>query len=205
MLAPSLEIKEIKSRIMKTKNLLFLLICLGMSFLLDAQFTPGIKGGVNFANLNGYNGDSRVSLHAGLFLHHTLNNRWCFQPEILYSGEGQHYFNSDGEERILALDYVQIPLMLQYYPSRQLYFEAGPQIGILASARDFPVQNGIKLNVKNDFTPTQFGINVGVGVQANPTLGFYGRYTIGITDVGRYDNIIDQSRVGQLGMSIRLK
>jgi hypothetical protein len=190
---------------MKTKSLMFLLILLGFSFFLNAQFSPGIKGGVNFANLNGYNGDSRISLHAGLFLHHSINNRWCFQPELLYSGEGQHYFNSDGEERILASDYVQVPLMVQYYASRQLYFEAGPQVGLLVSARDYPVGNGIKLNVKNDFRPAQFGINVGAGVQVNPTLGFYGRYTFGVTDVGRYDYIIDQSRVGQLGLSIRLK
>ena len=136
---------------MKTKKLMFLLVCSSLSFFLNAQFTAGLKGGVNFANLNGYNGDSRISLHAGLFLHHTINNRWCFQPELLYSGEGQHYFNSDGEERILALGYIQIPLMAQYFASRQLYFEAGPQIGILASARDFPVRDGIKLNVKNGF------------------------------------------------------
>ena len=198
------ETNGIKLCIMKTKILSLLLV--GCSFLtLNAQMTPGIKGGVNFANLTGYSGESRVGFHAGLFLHHTINNHWCFQPELLYSGEGQRYFDN-GVERTLALDYVQIPLMVQYYPARQLYFELGPQIGILASAKDKAtnIEDGIKINVKDDFTSTQIGLNVGVGVNVNHTLGFYGRYNFGLTDVSRFDNIVDQSRVGQLGMTIRL-
>jgi hypothetical protein len=188
---------------MKTKILILVFTGLSFAFLLNAQLSPGIKGGVNFANLIGYNGEARVGIHAGLFLHHKINSRWCLQPEILYSSEGQRYFND--EERVLSLDYVQIPLMVQYYLTRQFYLEAGPQLGLLASAKDYPVDNGIKLNVKDEFTSTQVGINVGIGVQANHTLGFYGRYNIGLTDISRYDNIIDQSRVGQLGMTIRLK
>ena len=192
---------EIKSCNMKTR--IMILAVLSVTILsTNAQFTPGIKGGVNFASLTGFTGDSRVGAHVGLFFHHTMNNRWCFQPEILYSGEGQRYF-SDGEERTLALDYVQIPLMMQYFPVKQLYFEFGPQLGILASAHD--KGRDLKLNVKDDFAPTQIGLGIGVGVKANNSIGFYGRYNFGLTDVSRFDDIVDQSRVGQLGMSIRLK
>jgi len=186
---------------MKTR--IMFLAALSISILsANAQFTPGIKGGLNFGTLTGFTGDARVGVHAGLFLHHTINDRLCFQPEILYSGEGQRYFD-DGEERTLALDYIQIPLMIQYFPVKQLYFEFGPQLGILASAQD--KGGGVNLNVKDDFAPTQVGLNIGVGVKVNNSLGFYGRYNFGLTDVSRFDNIVDQSRVGQLGMSIRLK
>ena len=186
---------------MKTK--IMILVVLSISVLTtSAQFTPGIKGGFNFATLTGFSGNARVGAHAGLFFHHTINDRLCFQPEILYSGEGQRYFD-DGEERTLALDYIQIPLMIQYFPVKQLYFEFGPQLGILASAQD--KGGGTNYNVKDDFAPTQVGLNIGVGVKASNSLGFYGRYNFGLTDVSRFDNIVDQSRVGQLGMSIRLK
>ena len=93
--------------------------------------------------------------------------------------------------------------MIQYFPVKQLYFEFGPQLGILASAQD--KGGGTNYNVKDDFAPTQVGLNIGVGVKATYSLGFYGRYNFGLTDVSRFDNIVDHSYVGQLGMSIRLK
>lgn len=167
----------------------------------QAQVTPGLKGGFNSASLTGFNGNSRVSAHAGFFLHNTINSRWCFQPELLYSGEGQKYF-SDGEERTLALDFIQVPLMIQYYPVRQFYLEFGPQFGILASAQD--KGSNANFNVKEDFSTTQIGLNLGLGVNANRSLGFYGRYNFGLTDVTKFDNVVDQSRVGQVGMTIRL-
>ena len=191
---------------MKTK--IIILLMAGSIFLvincLNAQETrAGIKGGLNSATLTGYTGNSRISGHAGVFVHNVINNRWCFQPELLFSGEGQRYFG-DGEKRTIALDYIQLPLMIQYFPIRQLYLEAGPQVGILASARD-KGSNGLAINIKNDFSNAQVGMNIGVGVKANNSIGFYGRYCFGLTDVSTFDNIVDHSRVGQVGLSIRLK
>jgi len=179
----------------------------GISFLfnpVNAQETiVGIKGGLNSTFLTGYVGNNRVSGHAGFFLHNTINNRWCFQPELLYSGEGQRYF-SDGEERTLALDYLQVPLMIQYFPMRQLYFEFGPQVGILVSAQDKGM-DGLNINAKNDFSAAQAGLNLGVGIKATNSIGFYGRYCFGLTDVSKFDNIVDHSQVGQIGLSVRLR
>ncbi len=177
---------------------------LSLFFLpVHAQFIPGIKGGVSFGTLSGFSGDSRVSGHAGFFLHHTINNHWCFQPELLYSGEGQRYV-SDGVERTIKLGYIEVPLMIQYYALQQLYFEFGPQFGVLVSAGNKPT-GGNEINVKSDFRSTQFGLNIGAGVNVNKSLGFYGRYDFGLTDVSLFDNIVDHSQVAQVGMTIRLK
>jgi len=170
----------------------------------SAQQAIGIKGGVNIANLSGFEGRSRVSGHAGFFLHHTINKNWCFQPELLYSGEGQRYF-SGGVERTLALGYLQLPLMIQYYPTPQVYFEAGPQFGLLVSAQDKVDEESAHINAKDDFTAAQVAIGVGVGFKATEQLILYGRYNFGLTDVTRFDNIVDHSQVGQLGIAIRLK
>jgi hypothetical protein len=101
-----------------------------ISFLfstVNAQQAIGIKGGLNMTSLSGFEGRDRISGHIGVFLHHTINKNWCFQPELLYSGEGQRYM-SGGVERTLALGYLQLPLMIQYYPAPQVYLEAGPQL-----------------------------------------------------------------------------
>ena len=170
----------------------------------SAQNAIGIKGGVNIASLSGFEGDSRVSGHAGVFLHHTINKNWCFQPELLFSAEGQQYF-SNGQERTLALDYIQLPLMIQYYAAPQLYIEAGPQVGVLVSAQDKGDEENVHLNVKDDFTNAQVALGVGIGFKATEQLILFGRYNFGLTDVSKFDNIVDHSNVGQLGIAIRLK
>ena len=175
---------------------------LSFSFI-HAQTAVGLKGGVNIANLSGFEGNSRVSGHAGVFLHHTINSSWCFQPELLYSGEGQRYF-SNGEERTLALDYIQLPLMIQYYPSSQLYLEFGPQVGVLLSAQDKGDEVGHE-NVKEDFSTAQIALGVGLGFKVTNQVALYGRYNFGLTDVTKFDNIVDHSRVGQIGIAVRLK
>ena len=187
------------------KSILVMLIA-GSCFIFnsaDGQVIVGLKGGISSGQLSGFDGDNRISGHGGLFLHHTINSRWCFQLELLFSGEGQQYF-TDGEERTIALDYISVPLMFQYYATRQLYLEAGPQFGILASAQDKGIGTN-HINVKDDYAPAQVGINVGLGVNVTPKFGIYGRYQFGLTDVSRFDNIVDHSQVGQLGVAIRLQ
>ena len=189
---------------MKKTTTVLSVVFLNLFFLnANAQNAVGLKGGINIANLSGFEGKSRISAHAGVFLHHTINKNWCFQPELLFSGEGQRYF-TNGEERTLALDYIQLPLMIQYYPAPQIYLEAGPQVGVLVSAQD-KGNEAAHLNVKDDFSAAQIALGVGVGFKATDQVLLYGRYNFGLTDVTRFDNIVDHSRVGQLGIAIRLK
>jgi len=171
----------------------------------NAQQAVGIKGGVNIASLSGFEGRSRISGHGGVFLHHTINRTWCFQPELLFSGEGQRYIANTGEERTLALGYLQLPLMVQYYPAPQVYLEAGPQFGLLLSAQDKVDDESGNINAKDDFTAAQVALGLGIGFKATEQLILYGRYNFGLTDVTRFDNIVDHSNVGQLGIAIRLK
>jgi hypothetical protein len=171
-----------------------------MVIFAQAQLTPGIKGGLNLTDVSNFNGDNRVSGHVGLFLHHTINSRWCIQPEVLYSGQGQKYNTGEGE-RTLALSYIQVPVMIQYYPVRQLYFEAGPQIAFLTSAKS-KGDNG-DVEVDGNYNKADFGLNLGVGIAATKQLGFYGRYNAGLTDISKNNNVTNMNRGGQLGMYVR--
>ena len=189
------------------KKVTMLLSVAVISFLfssVNAQQAIGIKGGVNIASLSGFEGRSRIGAHGGVFLHHTINKNWCFQPELLYSGEGQRYI-SGGVERTLALSYFQLPLMIQYYPAPQVYFEAGPQFGLLLSANDKVDDYEEQINAKDDFTQAQVALGLGIGYKASEQLILYGRYNFGLTDVTRFDNIVDHSNVGQIGVAVRLK
>jgi len=190
---------------MKKVTMVLSVVAMSLFFsTVNAQQAIGIKGGLNIASLSGFEGRSRISGHGGVFLHHTINKNWCFQPELLYSGEGQRYM-SGGVERTLALGYLQLPLMIQYYPAPQVYLEAGPQFGLLLSAQDKVDDYEEQINAKDDFTTGQVAIGLGIGYKASEKLVLYGRYNFGLTDVSRFDNIVDHSNVGQLGIAIRLK
>lgn len=167
------------------------------------QTTVGVKAGVNIASLSAYSGRSRISGHGGLFIHYSINKNWCIQPELLFSGEGQRYF-SNAVEHTYALDYIQLPVMLQYYPVANVYVEAGPQFGILISAHDKVDQRNGHTNVKGDFTAAQLAIAFGVGLQITEEITLYGRYNFGVTDISLLDHIDDHSRVGQVGIAVRL-
>jgi hypothetical protein len=187
------------------KKLLSVLLMSGLFFsVANAQHALGIKGGINIASLSGFEGRSRISGHAGFFLHHTINENWCIQPELLFSGEGQRY-NSFGVERTLALNYIHLPVMIQYYPAPDFYFEAGPQVGLLVSAQDKVDEVSEHINAKDDFTTAQVALGVGLGYKASQRVILYGRYNFGLTDVSRFDNIVDHSNVGQLGIALRFK
>jgi len=169
----------------------------------NAQTSVGIKGGLNFGHLSGFNGDARTSGHLGVFINHPISNKWSIQPELLYNGKGTHYFDA-GEERTIALDYISIPVMFQYNAARQLYFEFGPELGLLASAQD-KGPRGDNINAKPDFRNNEIALNLGIGFEATNKLGFYGRYSFGLTDVSLFDNIVDHTQTAQLGVSYKLR
>lgn len=186
---------------MKKYVLALILICIVAGTAWAQKITPGIKGGLNISDVAGINGDNRLSGHVGLFLNSRLNSRWSIQPEILYSGQGQQYWFFN-EERTLALSYIQIPVMFQFYPVRQFYVEFGPQIGFLLSANRKNERD--KWEADGEFDKVDAGISFGAGIWATSMLGFYARYNAGFSDIYKH-NPDYYNRVGQIGVAIKLK
>ena len=176
----------------------------------NGQTTLGVKGGVNIATASvahmeddGYK--PRVSAHGGVYVNRMFNKYFAIQPEVFFSGEGRRYmFNS--VEHTTLINYLEIPLMLQVYPIKDLYIEAGPQFGLLLSARDKLTGQDHRPDLKADFASAQFSVATGVGFRLVDRVVIYGRYNFGLTDVYSYDaTIIQHSNVGQIGVAIRLK
>jgi len=132
-----------------------------------------------------------------------LKRGWYIQPEVLYSGEGVKYTSAFGD-RTLALSYVQVPVMFQYYPVSEFYVEVGPELGILASAyvKD---NNNNKSNVTGDFNKANISLGVGAGFRATKELGVYLRYNAGLTDLQANNNTTNYSNVLQLGITVRVQ
>jgi hypothetical protein len=185
------------------KYVLALAMFIALAINAQAQrISGGIKGGLNISDVAGINGDNRLSGHIGLFLNSKLAAQWSIQPELLYSGQGQQ-FRVANEDFTLALSYLQIPIMFQYHATKQFYIDFGPQIGILLAANQ--KNDDDKWEVDEYYSKSDVGLAFGVGFNLTRQLGLYGRYVIGLSDISKRNLPDYYNRVGQIGLSIKLK
>lgn len=177
---------------MKTIKQIF---AIAFTFLLFAgatnaqHFNIGIKGGLNAYNITNndvFKNELKLGLHCGFIGHVHLSKQFALQPELVYSMQGSKNTN---------LDYVNIPLMFQYMFDNGFRLQAGPQLGILASAKTNDV------NVMNDMESLDLAIGIGVSY-VNPAtgLGVDVRYNHGLSDIFKNEGSKFFNRGFQLGI-----
>jgi hypothetical protein len=165
---------------MKKMLLLAVVTVLGFTNVNAQKIKFGVKGGLNFANISGdntKNADLVTSFNFGVLSEIPISDKFSFQPELMYSGQG-YSFN----DNTVALSYLNIPLMGKYYLTKGFSVEAGPQIGFLLAAKNE------KVNVKDSFNTVDFGVNFGLGYKLENGLNFGVRYNLGLTDINNVDN-----------------
>ncbi|WP_430408468.1 porin family protein [Kordia sp.] len=159
----------------------------------DVEF--GAKLGANFGSLYGNNTGSidpiLSVINFGFYSEIPLNEKFSFQPEIMYSIQG---FSVD--DKITRLNYLNLPLMGKYYLTKKLSVEAGPQVGFLVSAK------GPTGNVKGNFKTLDVGVNFGVGYKLNNGLNFGARYNLGLSNINDMNGSSDKLRNGVLQVTV---
>lgn len=182
------------------KKISLLLFAFGLSLTMFAQTETqfGLKAGVNISkttNNQGGGTEGLVGFHVGGLAHIHLSPVVALQPEVVYSSQGGKYFINDGEHHLL-LNYVNIPLLLQYMAGSGFRIETGPQAGILVSAKD--KRSGYETgNVETrDFKNADFSWAFGLGYLTDSGLGIDARYNLGIS------NINNTSRTAEVKNSV---
>lgn len=163
----------------------------------------GAKAGVNFANISGDDTsglDSRTAFHVGIVAEIEISEKFSFQPELLYSGQGfKESYSEFGAsfEDVYKLDYLNIPLMAKYYVAEGFSVEAGPQVGFLLSAKDDwegnygEVTESGSEDFKDFVKGIDFGLNLGVGYKMTSGLNFGARYNLGLSNFWDIPSDID--------------
>lgn len=162
-----------------------------------AQHTNfGVKGGLNSYNINTDNGssfDSKIGLHVGLLGHIHLKDQYAFQPELVYSMQGAKSGNTD-----FKLDYINVPLLVQYMFDNGFRIQAGPQLGLLVNAN---AENGSSTDISDDFKSIDLGLSVGASYVHPPTgFGIDARYNLGLSDISENSNIKSTNQGVQVGL-----
>jgi hypothetical protein len=190
---------------MKLKRILLVVCVLGMTQFSFAQKLEevGLRGGLNSSSLNlssggklsGTNYHSAIGYHVGGYALIKFNKKFSVQPELLYSLQGQYFTNVTYSNLKTTLSYINIPIVIKYYPVGSLNIQVGPQLGILASAKGdlVPYDNNGNISGRPIFNQDlssylksiDFAIAFGAGITLPANIDLNVRYTVGITDINK--------------------
>ena len=164
------------------KTLFTLALLAGFTEVAQAQrnVSLGLKAGGVYSSFTGAQAssyDGIFGFQAGVFANIGLTNLFAFQPELLYSQEGAKVSGGDPTTR---LNYVDVPLAF-HINTDGLFFEAGPQLGFLVTAKD--ESGSVSVDRKSGYNAVDFGYLFGLGYQRKRGPGLGLRYNGGFTNV----------------------
>lgn len=168
------------------------------------QFHLTIDAGLNITGMPGLDGTKDlVGLYYGMGTFIKLNDKWALAPEFKpLSQRGARsikpfivYSDLADAKYKVRLNYIDVPLLVQYKITPKMYISAGPQIGFMVSAKQVTegttISTGketkIMMDVKESFNKTYYSIPLEFGYILPKILGktieFKARYNIGLNEV----------------------
>lgn len=174
------------------KRIIFCLFSIALSAGALAQYKPklGLRGGLNVANTrNTESGEtgSKPGLHIGLLAHTHITPAISLQPELYYSNQGGKSGNIN-----LNLNYLNVPVLVQYNFDNGFRLQTGPQLGLLVDVTDKTDGTNNNIISADDFKSTDVSWSFGAGYLTYSGIGFDARYNLGLSKIND-----DQSRVGK--------
>jgi len=161
----------------------------------------GIKGGVNVYEVHNDNNNEfnpRIGYNFGLLGHVHAGGHFAIQPEIVYSAQGEKY-TVGAETTKYNLDYINVPILLQYMFDKGFRIQAGPQVGFLVSAKS---ENSTgTVDYKDDIESIDFALSMGVSYIHPPSgFGFDARYNLGLRNIDKNSSVKSTNRGFQVGL-----
>lgn len=176
------------NKLIMKKVLLFIFMCSFTYATVQAQgIRYGFKFGINASSISNLdfdlvnvangsiaaspseNEDGRINVTAGFFADMAINDKISFQPEFLFSSQG-----NKGEA--FKTDYIQLPLGLRFNFNK-LFVMAGPQAGLKISF----------FEQSDDYTTIDFSAFGAAGYQITENFFIEARYTLGFVEIFESD------------------
>jgi hypothetical protein len=189
---------------------LLLPICLflaGVNTANAQSFSIGARAGLNFANISESGSGSasystRTSFLLGGYLGIMFTEKMGLQPELFYSSVGASESNPSSGTTTLKLGYISIPVFFRYNFNDMFHILAGPQVGILASAK--ATNGGTTIDFKDYTNSSDFSAVIGIGLDFGPINAGL-RYSAGLSNISKNSGgTTDKNNVLQLVAGYRL-
>lgn len=188
---------------LKKVMLVALLIAISSGAFAQAQFSVGLKGGLNFANLdvksinNTYN--NRTGYHAGAFALIKFASIGI-QPELIFSQQGSTV-KVNGDDVKSNFSYMNIPIMVKLYTVAGINLQAGPQFGFLLND---PVVVNNNQEIEGAVKKSDISLALGVGWDLPFGLTIDGRYNLGLQNVSDDPSFDIKNQVFQVSVGFKL-
>ena len=170
------------SKNFKTLATIFLLlICAGTVHGQTEKKRPkptfGILVGGTLSNISNYDAGNRLGLVIGLYAERKFTEKISTLSNVSYAQRG-----AIGKDSLptIKLDYITIPIMIQYNISDKMGVFAGIAWDILLSVKG----DGLD---RNDFREDDWRVPVGLAYSISPNLKLGIAYNFGLTDITKYD------------------
>lgn len=196
----------------------------------------GIKGAANasqFSEQELNTKNQKLGFNAGVFVNIPLSKQFALQPEVLYNQMGAKSVLTSSEVQSgnttikteqnvsTTLNYISVPLMVQFKPTDNFYFEAGPEFSYFIDGKD--KGESMVSSTTNGITSTQiqsasrdidkdaiqrfnFGLGLGLGYYFTDHLGINARYVNSLTHIYKETPVgqnPNTNRVFQLGLNYK--
>ena len=195
---------------MKKKIILFFAVLLMLTSA-KSQFSFGLKAGLNIAKENYsntavYSTGSHNFFGGGVFAHYLTKKHLAIESGIHYSAEGtaESYKNGNSTTTgVVTIKRINIPLLLQYHTNPGIYFETGPQIGFMVSAKgDYTTgKYDFKKYTQSTFISWCFGAGYKL-TQTLPGLGINLCYAKGLSRIDK--GTVNAGKITGSNFSIKL-
>ncbi len=169
----------------------------------QAQFSVGLKGGLNFANLdvksvsNTY--DNRTGYHLGAFALIKLT-KIGIQPELIFSQQGSKIM-VNGATVQSNFSYMNIPIMFKLYTVAGINLQVGPQFGFLTNNPTVVNDNVV---VEDAVNKSDLSLGMGIGWDLPFGLTIDGRYNLGLKNVSDDSSFELKNQVFQFSVGFKL-
>lgn len=137
-------------------------------------FLKPMVGGT-LANVTKADGKMKFGLVAGAELGYMCTDQFGLTVGALYTMQGAKGKNGDPD---LKLDYINVPLMANYYVIPGLAIKAGAQIGFMTRAKSDDI------NLKEYYNKVDFSIPMGVSYEFSDFV-IDARYNLGLSRIGK--------------------
>ncbi len=196
------------------KKILIVAVCVLGTLAAKAQTDPGTftlkpMVGLNMAKMSNMEDYSmKAGAVAGVEAEYRVNNLLGVSAGLLYSMQGAKWSEDDWSDKYL-LEYINIPILANFYVWKGLSVKAGLQPGFLVKAKnkyDFGSGDKETVDVKESFNKFDLSIPIGVSYEYNSFVLDL-RYNIGVTDMWDFDDDYDgdNSKNGVLSITLGYK
>jgi hypothetical protein len=114
--------------------------------LFSQKFEGGFFGGLSASQIDGdaYSGYNKVGITAGAYFTREINRNLNWKTELRFIQKGAYKKNTENDPTLFktTLQYVEVPIILQYFYNKKVFLEAGIIPEILLSNKE-ETENGV--------------------------------------------------------------